>query len=142
MENRALITLPIFTESVQRLKELEKMTLEILSLASGRKYSEVEIYERIDFVMTDSTAHSLGVIQEVGTELRAESSPLSLVCNVHHLMMMHGKVKSVSTMHDALGTGVIKECFMVDIDFCDDSLFEEASHCLTSFINNEFSSKP
>ena len=79
MENRALITLPIFTESVQRLKELEKMTLEILSLASGRKYSEVEIYERIGFIMTDRTAHNLGVIQEVGTEHGAESSPFSSV---------------------------------------------------------------
>ena len=57
-KQRALPTLPIFTESVQSLKELEKMTLEILSLASGRKYSEAEIYERIDFVMTDSTAQS------------------------------------------------------------------------------------
>ena len=109
---RALPTLPSSTESVQSLKELEKMTLEILSFASGSKYSEVEIYERIDFVMTDSTAQNLGVIQEVGTELGAESSPLSLVCNVHPLMMIQGKVKSVfKEIHDALGTGVIKECF-------------------------------
>ena len=95
--------------------------------------------------MTDRTAHSLnlGVIQEVGTELGAESSPLSLVCNVHPLMMMQGKVKSVfKEIHNALGTGVIKECFMVDIDFRNDSLFEKALHCLTSFISNEFSSKP
>ena len=142
-KQRAIPALPIFTESVQGLKKLEKMTLEILPLASGRKYSEVEIYERMDFVMTDSTAHNLGVIQEVGTELGAESSPLSLVCNVHPLMMMQGKVKSVfKEIHDALGTGVIKECFMVDIDFRNDSLFEKALHCLTSFISNEFSSKP
>ena len=67
------------------------MTLEVLSLASGRKYSQVEIHKQIDFVMTDSTAHNLRVIQEVGTELGADSSPLSLVCNVHPLMMMQGK---------------------------------------------------
>ena len=42
-KQRALPTLQIFTESVQSLKELGKMTLEILFLASGRKYSEVEI---------------------------------------------------------------------------------------------------
>ena len=133
-----------FTESVQSLTELEKITLEILSLATGRKYSEVEIYERIHFVMTDGTAHNLGVIQEVGTELGAESSPLSLTCNVH-LSMMQGKVKSVfKEIHNVLGTSVIKECFMVgfmvDVDFCNDSLFEKALHCLTTFINNEFSS--
>ena len=129
-----------FTESVQSLTELEKITLEILSLATGRKYSEVEIYEQIHFVMTDGTAHNLGVIQELGTELGAESSPLSLICNVH-LLMMQGKVKSVfKEIHNVLGTSVIKECFMVDIDFCNDSLFEKALHCLTTFVNNEFSS--
>ena len=31
---------------------------------------------------------------------------------------------------------------MVDIDFHNDSLFKNALHCLTSFISNEFSSKP
>ena len=58
-------------------------------------------------------------------------------------MMMQVKVKSVfKEIHDALGTGVIKECFMVDTDLCNDSLFKKALHCLTSFISNEFSSKP
>ena len=58
-------------------------------------------------------------------------------------MMMRGKVKSVfKEIHDALGKGVIKECFMVDIDFRNDSFFEKALHCLTSLISNEFSSKP
>ena len=108
-KQRALPTLPIFEESLQSLKELEKMTLEILSWASERKYSEVEIYERIGFIMTDRTAHNLGVIQEVGTEHGAESSPFSSVWNVHPLMMMQGKVKSVfKEIHDALGTDVIK----------------------------------
>ena len=93
--------------------------------------------------MTDRAAHNLGVIQEVGTELGAESSPLSLVCSVHLLMMMQRKVESVfKEILNVLGTSVIKERFMVDIDFCNDSLFEKALHCLTSFINNEFSSKP
>ena len=36
-EQRALPTLPIFTESVQSLKELKKMILKTLSLTSGRK---------------------------------------------------------------------------------------------------------
>ena len=59
--------------------------------------------------MTDSTTHNLSVIQEVGTEIGVECSPLSLVCNVHPLMMMQGKVKSVfKEIHDALGTDVIK----------------------------------
>ena len=55
---------------------------------------------------------------------------------------MQEKNKSVfKEIHNALGTGVVKKCFMVDIDFCNDFLFEKALHCLTSFISNEFSSK-
>ena len=119
------------------------MTLEILFWASERKYSEVEIYERIGFIVTDRTAHNLGVIQEVGTEHGAESSSFSSVWNVHPLMMMQEKVKRVfKEIRDALGTDVIKECFTVDVDFHNDSLFKNALHFLTSFISNEFSSKP
>ena len=51
-KQRALPTMPIFTESMESLKELEIMTLKILSAASAGKYSESDILKRIDFVMT------------------------------------------------------------------------------------------
>ena len=42
-----------------------KTTLDILSAASGYKYSSTDIVKKIDFVMTDSTAHNLKVIEKV-----------------------------------------------------------------------------
>ena len=73
------------------LKDLEVATLRILSQASGLKYISSEILERIDFVVTDSTSHNIGVIEEVAKELDVQSIPDSLVCNLHPTLMMQKK---------------------------------------------------
>ena len=44
--------------------------------------------------MTDSTAHNLGLIQDVCAELETESVPDSLNCNVHP-MVFQRNVKQV-----------------------------------------------
>ena len=49
----------IFTESCETLAELKKSTIEILSAATGYKYSAKEIVETINFIMTNSTTHNL-----------------------------------------------------------------------------------
>ena len=67
--------------------------------------------------MSDNTAQNIGVIQVVDAENGVESLPLSLVCNFHPLMMQRKVKKIFKEIHDTLGTGVIKECFIVDIDF-------------------------
>ena len=140
---RALPTLGIFTESKKTLTELEITTLEILSASVGRKYSEKEILEKVDFVMTDSTAHNIGVIEEVCEKLECESVPASLICNVHPLMMFQRKVKDFyQAIHDSIGNNKIKDCFLVDIDFRNESFIYKAIQCLTSFINRDFSAKP
>ena len=142
-KQRALPTLPVFTESKETLKELEILTLEILSAASGGQYSERDILERIDFVMTDSTAHNLGVMEEVGNEVGSESIPESLVCNVHPTMMFQRKVKDVfQEIHDTIGTNAIKDCFLVDVDFRNESFIFKAIHCLIALISSDYSSKP
>ena len=53
-----LPTTGILTESRESLAELEKSTIEILSAATGYKYSAKDIVEKINFVMTNSTAHT------------------------------------------------------------------------------------
>ena len=68
-KQRALPTMPIFTESKSSLKEMQLMTFQILSAATGGKYSEKDLVERIDFVITDSTAHNLGVIDQLCEDL-------------------------------------------------------------------------
>ena len=37
------------------------MTFQMLSAATGCKFSEKDLVEKIDFVITDSTSHNLGV---------------------------------------------------------------------------------
>ena len=99
---RSLPTLGIFTESKESLADLEKTTLSMLSASTGYKYSEKEILEKINFVMTDSTNHNIGVIDTVCEDLQTESKPKSIVCNVHLLMMIQRKVKNVfQDIHDA-----------------------------------------
>ena len=142
-KQRALPTLPIFTESRANLTEMQLFTLQILSAASGLKYTEKDIIERVDFVVTDSTEHNLGVIENVCKELGTESVPDSLVCHVHPMMMFQRKVKAVfQEIHDAFGTNAIKDCFITEVDFRHESFIYKAIGCLCSFINSEYSAKP
>ena len=62
-KQRVLPTLSIFSESRATLKELELMTFQMLSAATGCKFSEKDLVEKIDFAITDSTSHNLGVIE-------------------------------------------------------------------------------
>ena len=70
------------------------MTFKILAASSGRKYIEKDLVKKNDFVMTDSTAYNLGLIQDVCAELETESVPDSLNCNVHP-MVFQRNVKQV-----------------------------------------------
>ena len=45
------------------------MTYKILAASSGWKYTEKDLVEKIDFVMTDCTAHNIGVIQDICDEI-------------------------------------------------------------------------
>ena len=60
-KQRVLPTLHIFSESRATLKELELMNFQMLSAAKGCKFSEKDLVEKIDFAITDSTSHNLGV---------------------------------------------------------------------------------
>ena len=48
--------------------------LQILSAATGYRYKEDDILKKIDFIMTNSTAHNIGVIQKVCDELGVEEA--------------------------------------------------------------------
>ena len=60
-KQRSLPTFGITTESKNSLKELQIITLKLLTAACGHKYNEKDILSKIDLVMTDSTAHTLGL---------------------------------------------------------------------------------
>lgn len=142
---RALPALSIVTESHESLKELEITTLKILSASTGYKYSEDEIFKKVSFVMTDSTAHNIGVTSLVCDELGIEESerPKTLLCNLHPLMMFQNKEKEFySEVQQSFGNKKLDECFTVDIDFKDENFILKAIKCLTNFVNRENSAKP
>ena len=139
---RPLPTMAIFTESRESLEELEVMTLKMLLCSVNYKYTEKQLLERIDFVMTDSTSHNLEVIENVCERFGAEV-PKTLLCNVHPLMMFQRKVKDIfQLLHDTLGKDRIVDCFLVDVDFAGEDFITKAIKCLTSFINKDNSAKP
>ena len=115
---RNLPTFGIFTETRSNLKDLTVSTMDILSASTGHKYSASGILKNIDFTMTDSTSHNLGVMEMACNQLQDESVPPALLCNVHPLMMFQNKQKQLcQQIHDALGKRKIKDCFLVDVEF-------------------------
>ena len=140
---RVLPAFGIFTESRQSLAELIKDTMHLLSVATGFKYSSKDIMERVSFVMTDSTSHNLQVIEQVFEDMNIENTPGTLLCNVHPLMMFQSKIKQLcQRIHDILGNVKIDNCFMVGVDFANDSFVIKAMKCLSNFINSEHSTQP
>ena len=63
-------------------------------------YLEHDILSKINFVMTGSTAHNIGVIEKVCEELEVEV-PKILLCNVCPLMFQ-GKLNEFSEVHQSL----------------------------------------
>ena len=58
-------------------------------------------------------------------------------------MMFQRKVKDVfQEIHDTIGTNAIKDCFLVDVDFRNESFIFKAIHCLIALISSDYSSKP
>lgn len=142
---RALPALTITTESHETLKDLELTTLRILSASTGYKYSEADIIEKITFVMTDSTAHNIGVIEKVCNELEVEESncPKTLLCNIHPLMMFQTKLKELyNDIQQSFGSKKLDECFTVDVDFKNENFVLKAIKCLTNLVNEDNRAKP
>ena len=140
---RSLPTFGIFTETRESLKDLTLATLDVLSASTGYRFSSSQLLEKISFVMTDSTSHNVGVIDMVCSDLNVEKVPPQLFCNVHPLMLFQNKIKDVcQRIHDNLGKQRIKDCFLVDVDFQNESFVVKALKCLSNFINRDYSGKP
>ena len=121
---------------------MQLMTFKMLAVSTSWEDTEKELVEKTDFVMTDSTFQNLGEI-EVCAELQTDRVPDSLACHVQPTMMFQRKIKAVwQEIHDAFGANTIKECFLTNIDFRNESFIYKAITCLCSFINSDYSSKP
>ena len=142
-KQRALPSFGIFTESRESLAALEVATYKLLSAASFHDYSEQDIFSKVKFCIHDSTSHNLEVTEAVCQELGVEEVPRTLLCNVHPLMMFQGKIKELcQEIHDSLGNKKIHECFLVDVEFKNESFVLKSLKCLSNFINKDYSAKP
>ena len=95
MESKGLATMSIFTESTSCLKKRQLITFKMLAAAPGWKYTEKDLVEKIDFVITDNTSHNLGVINELCDDIGTDSVPEWLICHAHPRTMFQRKTKSV-----------------------------------------------
>ena len=110
--------LGVFSKSRETLQDLQITTLDILSAASNYNHKPDGIFNRISFVMSESTVHNFGVVEEVCKDLNIKEVPGSLVCNVHPLMMFDRKMKEFcQKLHDCLGREKLADRFLVDVYF-------------------------
>ena len=84
---RPLPTLRIAAETRQNLADLKVTILRMLSAVSD--IAPDILYSKIDFVMTDSTAHNFHVENLVSQSLETDHTPAHLVCNVHCALMFN-----------------------------------------------------
>ena len=140
---RALPTMSIASESKPNLAELKLTTLQILSTASG--VDAKVLFERIDFVICDQTAHNIDVELLVAKELGTEKVPTcnQLFCNVHPCLMFNRViVKHWSQLEHAIGRDKIYANFLVNATTIASSVTEQALDCITRLINHDFDHKP
>ena len=140
---RNLPTLGVCTESRETLAELGRTVLDMMAASTNNRYSSADIMKKIKFCMTDSTSHNLKVIEKICESLEVDDVPNTLLCNVHPLMLFQRKIKDLCQMvHDEFGAKKLTECFLVDVDFKNESFVVKAIKCLTNFINRDYSAKP
>ena len=97
------------SSSMPNLAKLKLTTLQILSAASG--VDAKVLFERIDFVISDQTAHNIDVELLVAKELGTEKVPNQLFCNVHPCLMFNRViVKHWSQLEHAIGHDKIYAC--------------------------------
>ena len=85
--------------------ELQKYTLKMLSASVGFKYTEKEIYERVHFVMSECTAHNIGISDELCSELNISDDDRAdtLVREAHPLMMCN---RGINVIYDEIHDGI------------------------------------
>ena len=78
-------TVNISSETRVNLAELKLTILSLLAVCGG--CTRESLWEKVDFVMTDSVSHNLMVEDIVSEELEVEHTPGHLLCQVHPSLM-------------------------------------------------------
>ncbi|KAL4236509.1 hypothetical protein ACF0H5_004895 [Mactra antiquata] len=137
---RSLLTFPIASESRRNIADLKLAVLKIMEAASG--YTSKEIYEKLDFVITDQTAHNLGIEEKLSESLDSAYTPDHLFCNVHPSLMFNRVItKQWSEIETAIGPDKKYSSFLVNATSNKSSVTEQALDCTTRLINHDFDHK-
>ena len=126
-----LPTFSIFTETRESLKELQIMTLHYALC-----FCWVQIFGEQNSG-TNRLRHDRQHQSQFNSygkcckHFKSDSSPKSLVCNVHPLMMFQQKIKEVfQLLYDTLHKDRLVDCFLVDVDFAWEDFITKALKCL------------
>ena len=140
-KHRALPTLGIERETRTNLAELKLTTFKILEVASG--IPAKKLFQRVNFVMTDQTAHNFEVASLVCEELQIDQLPFHLFCNVHPTLMFNRiLVKCWTKVEEQIGLDKLYSTILVDTTNRKDSVTEQSIDCFTRVINHDFDHKP
>ena len=113
----------------------------MLETASG--VPSKDLFERIDFVITDQTTHNFGVEEIVAEDLGSLKAPDHLFCNVHPSLMFNRIItKHWASLENAIGRDKIYSNFLVNATTNASSVTEQALDCMTRLINHDFDHKP
>ena len=80
-----------YSQKKETLADLVKCTIQIFSAASAYKYSKSDILKKIIFVMSDSTAHNLKIMEKFCEDKGVENNPSVILYNIHPLMCFRGR---------------------------------------------------
>ena len=112
----------------------------ILSAVSG--ISKETLFSKIDFVMTDSTAHNMEVEKLLAHELDVDHVPNHLLCQVHPVFMFVRELDSVfKTIEQTIGPQKVFASFNVTPN-SQESITTQFLDCGMRLVAHDFDHKP
>ena len=135
-----LPTLAISSETRDNLADLKLTVLQLLSITSN--VSVEALWEKIDFVMGDGTAHNLGVEEIVAEKLEVEHVPGHLLCQVHPSLMFGRELEKVwSEVDTTIGPDKIFAHFNVSLSDQQESVTQQWLNCLLRLVTHDYDHK-
>ena len=136
----ALPTLSITSETRQNLAELKVTILKLLSIVSG--VSLDALWQKVNFVMGDGTAHNTGVESIVSEILDVEHVPGRLHCQVHPSLMFVRELEAVwKEIDSAIGPEKVFAHFPVSLSDTPSSVTEQWINCALRLVTRDFNHK-
>ena len=133
-------TVNISSETRQNLAELKITILNILAVCGG--VTSETLWEKIDFVMTDSVSHNMMVEQIVSEKLDVEHTPEHLLCQVHPSLMFNRVLTKVwSEVDTTIGPDKIFAGFCLTINTEQVSVTENWLDCVLRLVSHDFDHK-